>query len=144
MNQLLTDLVSPEIIPVYLKVLVVISLVLLFLFVYMLIKNNKQKRRAYEESRPQSGEIRQGKIYCNLNDPVFSNFRSSEPHSQVSDHINVSLESDLDECIGIKYYAISRNGRFLIILNGSEFWVEPAEYFASYEIRPKRKEENRK
>ena len=142
MEKLTKVLTSPEFTVVYMKALAVISLVLLFFLIALIIKNKMQKKKAFEFSKPQCGEIRNNKIYCNLTDPVYTSFRSRDSHSTVQDHINVELESDLDECIGIKYYALSRNGRFLIHLNGSDFWVEPSEYYASYEIHPKRKEEN--
>lgn len=123
-----------------LSVMGIILIILFLIFVLFIIKNKLLKRKMRDTTKPEAGEIRNGKIYCKLTDPVYSSFHSKEANSNVQDHINVEFEADFEECIGIRYYAISKNGRFLIVLNGSEYWLEPQEYFDKYSIYVRRKE----
>ena len=102
-----------------------------------------------EKSRiPETGEVRGNKVFISLEDNLYKSSSSPAPIGLVGDKISNQFEGDMDISIAVKYYAISRNGRFQIKLNSSNnsipelLWVEPShhydEYVISIDLTPKK------
>ena len=140
MNMLFDFFQTTDFLQFAVKALGFVAMFLLVIVVIFIIVNKIRRKRRYATTIPYHGETRGGKVYCTLTDPLFTSFRESGPDSVVGDHIKIDLDSDLDSLIGIRYHAISRNGRFLIILRGSEYWVEPEDVDDEYDVHVRRKE----
>lgn len=93
---------------------------------------------------PNIGEIYDKKVQVDVKDFIYENHRSQTPVGKVEDYLNVSLgNSTLN--IAVPYEAISKNGRFLILVSGNQpYWVEPSKYKKKYSLIIYRKKQTEK
>ena len=87
---------SNEFLQIAVKVLGLATLFLLLVVLVFIIANKIKNRRRYETTIPYHGEIRGGKVYCALTDPLFSSVRDRNPDSTISDHIQNDLDTDIE------------------------------------------------
>lgn len=124
--------------PVENKIFIAILIILLLVLIASFIRILKLKKKVEETRKPDVGEIVEEKyVLVSVSDPVYNSPFASEPSASVGNFIAFQLEGNL-QSVAVKYYAISRNGRFLIKVSSQSqsqsLWIEPSNCFDYYEL----------
>lgn len=122
--------------------LIIISVVLGIFVIVLFIKNKILNSKLEKNRIPEIGEVRGNKVFISPEDNLYKSSSSPAPIGLVGDKISNQFEGDMDISIAVKYYAISRNGRFQIKLNSPNannsipelLWVEPSQHYDEYVI----------
>ena len=120
--------------PVENKIFIALLIIAFIVLIAFFIRILRLKKKVEETRKPDVGEVVDEKyILVSIDDPVYNSPFATEASATVGNFISFQLEGNL-QSVAVKYYAISKNGRFLIKSPSLLLWVEPSKCFDYYEI----------